>query len=126
MTELNPFPDPYQEAVTWIEQHPGTSSAAALAKLILSLWNTQCCYSFRECVTGLDTMREAMALRIVVHFQRTGEDHHLRAAGETVCAAYPDLWDVAVAGDDAKEAEIARRRSADEQVRERFALDAQA
>ena len=40
---------PYQEAVELIDRHPGTGSSTGLAKLILSLWNEECAYSFREC-----------------------------------------------------------------------------
>jgi len=34
-------PTPYQVALNWIEKNPGTGGAAGLAKLVLSLWNSE-------------------------------------------------------------------------------------
>jgi len=95
---------PYQDALAWIRAHPGTGSATSLAKLILSLWNADCGFSFRECIGNLDEERTALALRIVTHFASVGEDADLVAAGDAVCRDWPHLWDSAQAGDRAKRA----------------------
>ena len=93
---------PYQEAVGWIQRHPGTGSANSLAKLVLSLWNDECAFSFRECISNLDEDRTRLALRLVTHFAARGEDQELVAAGHEVCRAYPRLWDLGQAADTAK------------------------
>jgi hypothetical protein len=95
---------PYHEALAWIRKHPGTGSAASLAKLILSLWNWECCFSFRECIHNLDDERTALALRLVAHFAAEGEDPDLVAVGHEVCREYPRLWKLGQAADQAKQA----------------------
>jgi len=103
---------PYPDALAWIRTHPGTSSAISLAKLILSLWNPDCGFSFRECIGNLDEERTALALRMVTHFAAVGEDADLVAVGEVVCRDWPHLWDIAQAGDRAKRALRARSEKA--------------
>lgn len=89
--------DPYQEALDWIRQHPGTGSASSLAKLVLSLWNWDCAFSFRECVSNFDSRLSKLAGRMVSHFVVPGEDKALVNVGQEVCEAYPRLWEVSVA-----------------------------
>ena len=95
---------PYHDALTWIHRHPGTGSTNSLAKLILSLWNTECGFSVHECLHNLDEDRTALALRLVTHFAAHGEDAELVAVGHEVCREYPRLWDLGQAGDQAKQA----------------------
>lgn len=83
---------PYKEALHWIKRHPGTGSATSLAKLILSLWNEDCSFSFRECVSNLDGNLSDLAIRLVTHFNDHGEDSELVATGHEVCDLYPRLW----------------------------------
>ena len=99
---------PYQEALAWIDRHPGTGSTISLVKLVLSLWNAERGFSFRECIHSLDEDRTALALRMVTHFAARGEDSELVAAGHQLCRDYPHLWEIAEAGDAAKE----KRRAA--------------
>jgi hypothetical protein len=93
---------PYQEAVELIDRHPGTGSSTGLAKLILSLWNADCAFSFRECVGSFDADRSDLALRIVGHFLTHGEDASLLRAGEIVFKTRPDLWDLGLTATTAK------------------------
>jgi hypothetical protein len=93
---------PYQDALTWIRRHPGSGSASGLAKLILSLWNLECAFSFRECIYNLDEERTALAVRVVAHFAQHGEDRELVEAGHAVCREFPRLWDLGQAADQAK------------------------
>ena len=93
---------PYREALTWIEKHPGTGGSNSLAKLVLSLWNGDCAFSFRECVSNLDEPRTALALRMVAHFAERGEDSDLVAVGRRVCDLCPRLWDLGEAASRAK------------------------
>jgi len=43
---------PYDEALQFIQRNPETGGALGLAKLILSLYNDLCGYSFAECVAA--------------------------------------------------------------------------
>ncbi len=54
---------PYQEALAWIDRHLGTGGTASLVKLVLSLWNAACGFSFRECIHNLAEDHTALALR---------------------------------------------------------------
>ena len=95
---------PYQEAIDWIEQHRGSGSAGRLARLILSLWNSEACFSFRECIDSLDDARTSIAVRCVEKFAREGETDELVRAGYRVHAMFPLLWDIGQAGTEAKRA----------------------
>lgn len=97
-----PQKTPYDEALHWIQQHPGTGSAVNLGKLVLSLWNSEAAFSFRECASGLDQERTELALRIVTHFVRHGEDKDLVDVGHTINELMPRLWELGSAGDKAK------------------------
>jgi len=93
---------PYAEAWRWVESHPGTGSANSLAKLLLSLWNQENAFSFRECAHNLDTQRMQLALRVVIHFADHGEDSELIDIGYKVYEAYPRLWELGQAATHAK------------------------
>jgi hypothetical protein len=93
---------PYAEAWHWVERHPGTGSANSLAKLLLSLWNQENAFSFRECVHNLDAQRIRLALRVVIHFAECGEDSELIKIGYKVYEAYPRLWELGEAATRAK------------------------
>ena len=93
---------PYQDALNWIQRHPTTGSATALAKMVLSLWNADCCFSFAECVRSLDAERTALAVRMCQHYGEHGEDPELVRIGHVVCTEYPRLWDLGMAATRAK------------------------
>lgn len=94
--------EPYREALKWIERHPGTGSANGLTKLILSLWNDEAAFSFRECVRSFDGTRMNLALRIIERFLARGEDAELVEVGGRVCQLAPGIWEVGMAGYEAK------------------------
>jgi hypothetical protein len=89
--------NPYREALQWIQQHPGTGSSVSMAKLVLSLWNSDCGYSFRECIGNLNGDLTAVALRMVQHFAQYGEDSELVDVGHIICERFPRLWDAGMA-----------------------------
>ena len=106
--------NPYQPAVDWIKRSPGTGGSNGLAKLILSLWNNNCAFSFRECVRSFDDTRSEWAAKIIIHFLQHGEDAYLKRAGKEVYDLCPYIWDWGYAGGEA-------RRSWDrEEYRERL------
>lgn len=94
--------NPYDEALQWVTKNPGTGSATSLAKLILSLWNSDCGFSFRECTGNLDSNLSALALRMVQHFDKHGEDAELVAVGHTICEDFPRLWEMSMAMSNAR------------------------
>ena len=98
--------DPYAPALLWIRKDPGTGSAVRLAKLILSLWNDEAAYSFRECASWFDDIRSAWALKMISHFLHHGEDRLLFDAGKEVYELCPHLWQVGYARTEAKRAAL--------------------
>lgn len=96
---------PYDEALLFIKRHPGTGGAGSLAKLILSLYNEMCGFSFAECMGYLDEQLTSLALRMVQDYAAHGETDDLRAAGKILAdELYPRLWEMSVAMRDAREA----------------------
>lgn len=94
MNEKQQSTSPYQEALAWIIQHPGTGSANSLAKLVLSLWNSDCAYPVSDCLGNLDGRLTRLAVRMVNHYSERGEDDELRAVGKAVYARYRRLWEL--------------------------------
>lgn len=110
--------NPYAPAVAWIREASTTGSGIGLAKLILSLWNDDAAFSFRECTRSFDPTRASWALRIVAHFLAAGEDAFLREAGRQVCDICPRVWDEGYAGSEAKRAIVREwERQCEERVR---------
>jgi hypothetical protein len=103
---------PYAEALQWVLLHPGTSSSIGLAKLLLSLWNDKCGFSYRLCIASLDSKLTALALRVIQHFHQVGEDKELIRVGYAVCDRYPHLWDLAMVAEKAQQEFIEKERAA--------------
>lgn len=115
---------PYDQALQFIKQNPGTSGASGLAKLLLSLYNDMCGYSFAECVGNLDDRLTSVALRMVKDYAERGETEDLRAAGKIIADdLYPRLWEMSLAMRDAREAIRAKWETAERKA-ELDALDA--
>ena len=93
---------PYDKAFRMLTTHPYTGGSYALAKMILSLYNDENCYSFRECVDGRDYDIREICVEMALYYARYGEDAHLRMIGEKVCAIYPHLLEIGYAGHLAK------------------------
>lgn len=108
----------YIEALEAIKQNPGTGSSASLAKLVLTLYNQQCCYSFAECISNLDARLTALALRMVTEYAECGETQELRDVGsELANDLYPHLWELSNAMQAARE-DTRRKWQQEEQDRE--------
>lgn len=95
---------PYDDALEHIRQHPGTGSAAGLGKLILSLFNADMAFSYRECIAQLDSRNTSIAQDMIHRFTTEGETEALRVAGREVVDLMPRLWQLGEAADAAKEA----------------------
>jgi hypothetical protein len=73
-------------------------------KLALSLWNAECGFlPGMHLHLDADRTALALALRMVTPFASRSEDAELVGAGHRFCRDYPHLWEVAEAGDAAKE-----------------------
>jgi hypothetical protein len=59
---------PYQEALSWIQNNPGTSGANGLAKLLLSLGDSKYAFALSECTQYLDRERSALALAVITSY----------------------------------------------------------
>jgi hypothetical protein len=118
--------NPYEPALVWIRKDPTTGSATGLAKLILSLWNDDAAFSFRECVRSFYDIRAAWALKIIDHFLKHGEDRLLQAAGKEVSELCPPLWKLGFVGTDAKH-ELLKQwdREREERYRREFPEDSE-
>lgn len=103
--------NPYKPALGWIRTNSTTGSAIGLVKLIMSLWNDDAAFSFRECVRSVDDIRSAWALKVIEHFLKYGEDRFLCEAGEEVYKLYPYIWDEGYAGSEAKREKVRSRES---------------
>jgi hypothetical protein len=111
---------PYAEALEWIRLHPGTGSSLGLAKLILSLWNDDYGFSYRECIRAFDPEHDKLAVRIIQHFHQVGENQELIQIGHEICDGYPHLWEISEIANKAKyeyrkaqEAECEREENAE-------------
>lgn len=110
------FPTPYHEALHWIKANPTSGSSLGMAKLVMSLWNGDVAFSFRECISSFDQEREALALRLVQAFVAYGETAELVRIGHEINEFYPRLWELGTAGSLAQAA--LRRRWREEAERE--------
>lgn len=116
--------NPYAEALTFILRNPGTSGANGLAKLVLSLYNDLCGYSFAECVGSLDNELTQLAVHLVRHYASHGETNELREVGKTLAVdLYPRLWEMGIAMRDARQATRSKWGAAERKA-EADALDA--
>lgn len=94
--------DPYAAAIAKLSYLHGTNTEARIAKLILSLYNSDFYqFSVGESLTGLDCDNTVIALAMISHYAKHGETQELRAAGEYCTANYPHLKELAAASSDA-------------------------
>jgi hypothetical protein len=89
---------PYERAYEMLRKHPGTGGSCALAKMILSLYNDENGFAFRECVDGRDSEIVQVCLDMAAYYARHGEDEALRIVGGKVCKFYPHILDIGYAG----------------------------
>ncbi len=83
--------NPYMAGLQLVQQNYGTSSQAALAKCILSLYNQAHAFSIGEVLEPLGGEYKAVVLAMVNEYARHGETAELRLAGEYVYANFPRL-----------------------------------
>lgn len=107
--------NPYHEALKFIQEHPGTDSAAGMAKLILSLYNPIHAFGIGECLWSFDGERLNLAVRMVEHYAKHGEDQVLRDVGFEIWQTSPRLVELSDAASDAK-TEVRNKWQAEEEA----------
>lgn len=116
--------NPYLEALEFIRRNPGTGGGAGLAKLVLSLYNSCCGYSFAECTGSLDSNLTTLALRMVNHYATHGETEELRTAGKEIAdTLYPGLWEMGIAMRDSRE-QVRAKWEREDREKEAAAIEA--
>ena len=93
---------PYTAALAIIKRHYTSGGSVALAKFVLSLYNDENCFAFRECIAPLDSNNIVLCLEMARYFAIHGEDEELREVGREICKLYPRLLDIGMAGHDTK------------------------
>ena len=93
---------PYQAALRFIQDNSGTGGASSLAKLMLSLWNSQCAFAVSECLGNLDRQNTRIALDAIEKYAREGESEELSEVCRQINAAYPRYWKLGAAATKAK------------------------
>ncbi|HDS1082326.1 TPA: hypothetical protein QDZ62_000126 [Stenotrophomonas maltophilia] len=93
---------PYQAALRFIQHNSGTGGASSLAKLMLSLWNSQCAFAVSECLGNLDRQNTRIALEAIEKYTREGESEDLSDVCRQINAAYPRYWKLGAAATKAK------------------------
>lgn len=107
----------YVEGLELVKQHSGTSGQGALAKCILSLYNSIHPFSIGEVLGPLDSRYTKVVLAMVTEYAENGETAELRRAGKWVYENFPGLVELSAAMREAR-GEV-RRKWEDERAEER-------
>lgn len=89
--------NPYLAGLDLVKQNSGTSGQGALAKCILSLYNSIHAFSMGDILAPLDERYTRVVLAMVGEYARNGETAELRQAGEWVCKEFPGLLELSAA-----------------------------
>lgn len=87
----------YQEALAQVKQHHGTSGQIALAKCILSLYNSRHAFAISEILQSTDSNYTRLILSMIAEYSLHGETEDLRVAGRYVYDAFPRLIELSEA-----------------------------
>lgn len=93
---------PYLDGLELVKQHSGTSGQMALAKCILSLYNSTHAFSMGEILGPLDERYTKVVLAMVKAYADYGENEDLRHAGAWVYDNFPGLVELSKAMSDAR------------------------
>lgn len=110
--------NPYLAGLKLVKQHQGTSGQGALAKCILSLYNSVHAFSIGEILEPLDSTYTRVVLAMVAEYAQNGETAELRQAGAYVYENFPRLIELSEAMSDAR-SEVRRKwdREHEEEMR---------
>ncbi|WP_375592142.1 hypothetical protein [Chitiniphilus eburneus] len=105
---------PHTDALHIIQRHPDTGGGVAMAKLVLSLWNSYHRFAMSEILLPLDPDLTRIALAMVSDYAVRGETQELLDAGSWVYDNYPGLVEISTAQHHAY-AEVMQRREDERQ-----------
>jgi hypothetical protein len=94
--------NPYLAGLELVKKHSGTSGQAALAKCILSLYNSAHAFSMGDILGPLDSNYTSVVLAMVNAYARDGETAELCEAGRYVFENFPRLVELSNAMCDAR------------------------
>jgi hypothetical protein len=83
--------NPYLIALDLVKQHDGSSGQTALAKCILSLYNSNHPFNIREILAPLDRHYTNVVFNMLIALQKNGETAELCQAGNWVYNNFPRL-----------------------------------
>ena len=92
----------YVEGLQLVQEHHSTSGQSALAKCILSLYNSIHAFSMAEILGPLDDRYTAVVVAMVNEYAASGETDDLRRAGAFVYANFPHLVELSGAMSEAR------------------------
>ena len=94
--------NPYLVGLELVQKNCGTSGQTALAKCILSIYNSQHPFSIGEVLWPLDDKYTAVVLAMVSEYAKNGETPELLRAGKYVYENFPHLIELSSAMSDAR------------------------
>lgn len=86
---------PFDEATEFIRSFD-CSSADTMAKLVLSIAESDAAFGFRECVTRFDSERMDLACRLVEYFREHGHDQNITENAWEIRQMYPGLYEMGI------------------------------
>ncbi|NHR04410.1 hypothetical protein HA052_04295 [Chromobacterium haemolyticum] len=96
--------NPYLTGLELVKQHSGTSGQGALAKCILSLYNSRNAFAISDILAPLDERYTRVVIAMVKEYAERGETEELRIAGRYVAEAFPGLIELSNAMAEARDA----------------------
>lgn len=94
--------NPYLAGLDLVKQNTGTSGQVALAKCILSLYNSEHSFSIGEILCALDERYSVVVMAMLQEYARRGETKELRQAGEYVYSNFTGLVELSDAMSNAR------------------------
>lgn len=94
--------NPYLAGLELVKQNYGTSGQAALAKCILSLYNSEHSFGVGEILGPLDSAYTKVVMDMLNEYAKHGETEALREAGSYVWDNFPRLIELSKAMSNAR------------------------
>ena len=94
--------NPYMVGLKMVRENIGTSGQIALAKCILSLYNSDHAFSISEIVSPLDFKYTGIVVAMLSAYIKKGETEELRIAGKWVYDHFPHLVELSNAMTEAR------------------------
>lgn len=89
--------NPYLVGLELVKKNSGTSGQSALAKCILSLYNSEHAFSVGEILSPLDSTYTKVVMDMLIEYAQHGETEELCEAGVHVYENFPRLIELSKA-----------------------------